>query len=120
MGGISFLSDENIARGLTEFLRNEGHNVKDIKDEGLFGIPDEEVLSIAKEDNRVILTHDREFGGILNDPLKFKGIIFIRYSNQSPSNVIKKFSLDLDKIKEKIQDSVIVLYDKYSSIYESE
>jgi len=117
---IKFLSDENIAKSLTKFLRGEGHDVKDIKDEGLYGIPDEEVLNIAKGDSRVILTHDKEFGGILNDPLNFKGIIFIRYSNQSPSNVIKKFSLDLDKIKDKILNSVIVLYDKYSSIYESE
>lgn len=44
--------------------------------------------------------------------------MFIKYSNQSPSNVVKKFLIDLEKIKNKIGKSVIVLYDKYLDIYE--
>ena len=116
---IKFLADENVSKTLTNFLRKEGYDIKDIKEERLFGVNDEKILELAKKENRIILTHDKEFAGVLNNPLNFKGIILIRYSNQSPENVIKRFRLDLQKIKSKIENTVIVLYDKYLDIYES-
>ena len=115
---IKFLADENISKSLTNFLRKEGYDIKDVKEEKLFGIADDKILELAKKEDRIILTHDKEFAGVLNNPLEFKGIVFIRYSNQSPGNVIRKFRLDLERIKNKIKDSVIVLYDKYINIYE--
>ena len=64
------------------------------------------------------MTHDKDFGNILNNPLNFNSVVFIRYSNQHPDNVIKKFSLDLKQIIDKFDKAVIVLYDKYIQIYE--
>ena len=112
-----FLADENISKRFVDFLRKEGYNVKDVKEKGLFGLEDTEILKLADKDKRIILTHDKDFGGILNNPIKFKRIIFIRYTNQSPDNVIKLFKKDLEKVKNKIEDSVIVLYDRYTEIY---
>lgn len=114
---IKFLADENISKSLTEFLRKGSYDIKDIKEEGLFGISDAEVLKFAEKEGRVILTHDKEFGNILKNPLSFEAIVIIRYSNQSPANVIRRFRLDLEKIKGKLENSVIVLYDKYIDIY---
>jgi predicted nuclease of predicted toxin-antitoxin system len=114
---IRFLADENVSKSLTIFLKKEGYDIKDIKEERLFGMPDDEILELAGKEERIILTHDKEFGDVLQNPLNYKGIIIIRYSNQSSDSVIKKFRLDLEKIKNKAKNSVIVLYDKYIDMY---
>ncbi len=114
---FKFLADENVSRSLTNFLRKLGYDIKDIKEERLFGILDEEIIRLAKKEDRIIITHDKEFGNILNNPTKFTKIIIIRYSDQSPDNVIKKFNLDLSKIKNKIEKAIIILYDKYIATY---
>ena len=63
---IKFLTDENISKSLVSALRRNGYDVKDIKEERLFGIDDDEVINKAREDGRVILTHDKDFGNLLN------------------------------------------------------
>ncbi len=47
---LKFLADENIAKSLVRALRQNGYDVKDIKEEKLFGISDKEVInrSVAK------------------------------------------------------------------------
>ena len=115
---IKFLADENISRSLIEFLRKEGYDIKDIKEEKLYGISDEEVIRLALRDKRIILTHDREFGGVLNNPINFERVVIIRYSNQNPNNIVKRFKADLVKIRSKLDNSVIVLFDKHHIIYE--
>ena len=115
---IKFLADENISRRLVEFLRKEGYDIKDIKEERLYGVPDEEVMRLASKEGRIILTHDREFGGVLNNPLSFSKVVIIRYSNQEPDNVIKHFKVDLVRIKDKLENSVVVLFDKHQIVYE--
>ena len=67
---IKFLTDENISRSLVSALRKKDCDVKDIKEEKLFGISDIEVINKAKEDERVILTQDKNFGNLLNYPLQ--------------------------------------------------
>ncbi len=117
---IKFLADENISRSLTGFLRKEGYDIKDIKEERLYGISDEEVIRLASKEGRIILTHDKEFGGVLNNPLSFDKVVIIRYSSQDPNNIVKRFKSDFRKIKGKLESSVIVLFDKYHTIYEKQ
>ena len=111
-----FLADENISKSFIQFLRKTGHDVKDIKEEKLFGLPDGEIIKIASKEDRVILTHDKEFGGILLNPSKFGRIIFIRYSDQLPKNIISKFSIHLKEKEKEIGRFPIVFYDKYAEI----
>lgn len=73
-----FMTDENIAKSLVTALREEGYGVKDVKEEKLFGISDREVIEKAKEDDRVILTYDKDFGNLLNYPLESQsGVVLI-------------------------------------------
>jgi len=51
---IKFLTDENIAYAVIFALRDKGYDVKDIKEEKLFGISDEEVIKLANKKKRVL------------------------------------------------------------------
>lgn len=115
---LKFLTDENIAKSLVKALREKGYDVKDIKEENLFGISDREVIKKAKEDDRVILTHDKDFGNLLNYPLQsHSGVVLIKYRNQSPSYVIARFIPLLDTIKNKVRGSLIIVTEDLVKIY---
>ena len=115
---LKFLTDENISPSLVKTLRNKKYDVKDIKEEKLFGTSDTEILKLAYKENRVIITHDKDFANLLGYSLiKHKGVILLRFLNQSPRNVIKSFVPILKQLKEsKIRDSLVVISDDYLKI----
>ena len=84
---MRFLTDENIAKSVVGFLRLQGHDVKDNKEENLHGLPDNEILDMAIEENRIVLTHDGDFAGLLKKPIRHSGVILVRCKNQKPQNV---------------------------------
>ncbi|PKP60851.1 MAG: hypothetical protein CVT88_01865 [Candidatus Altiarchaeales archaeon HGW-Altiarchaeales-1] len=109
---LKFLADENIAKSLVRALRQNGYDVKDIKEEKLIGISDKEVINKAKEQDRIIITHDKDFGNLLNYPLQSHcGVILIRYMNQSPSYIIPKLIPLLDTLKNKVKGSITIVTD---------
>jgi predicted nuclease of predicted toxin-antitoxin system len=59
-----FLADENFPLLSVRKLRNQGLDVTWIS-EGNFGIPDSEVLRIAENEGRIILTFDMDFGELV-------------------------------------------------------
>ncbi len=110
-----FLTDENIAKSLVRALREKGHDVKDIKEEKLFGTPDKEIFNLAKTEDRIILTHDKDFNNLLDFPLQpHNGIILIRYNDLFPDNVIRKFVPLLDtEIKNKLKKHLVIITDDF-------
>ena len=54
------------------------------------GKEDEELLKIAYEDNRFVLTHDSDFGTLaIYKGKKYHGIIYVKVKNLQSQNVIK-------------------------------
>jgi predicted nuclease of predicted toxin-antitoxin system len=115
---LKFLTDENIAKSLIKALRENGYDVKDIKEEGLFGISDQEVIQKAKDDDRIIITHDKDFGNLLNFPLQsHKGVILVRYRDLSPHYVIPRLIPLLNNIKSKVKDSLTIVTEDLVKIH---
>jgi len=116
---MRFLADENVASSVVENLRNAGHDVKDVKEEKLYGIADREILQLAVKEGRIIVTHDKDF---IHVPSKInhRGIVLLRLQNRVPKNVaetllrVLKSSL-ARKIKNRlviVSESKVVLYKK--------
>ena len=61
---MRFLADESMDMRVIRALRFEGHDVRSVLEE-FRGLPDEDVVAVAKEDDRVLLTEDRDFGQLL-------------------------------------------------------
>ncbi|MCO6490362.1 MAG: DUF5615 family PIN-like protein [Phaeodactylibacter sp.] len=89
---LKFLTDENIDKELVDFLRQDGFDVFDIKEEGLFRMPDREILKLAFEQQRVIISQDSDFGTLIfRDKVSFSGIIYLRPGHYSPDLHIQTF-----------------------------
>ncbi len=75
---MKFLADECCDIGLVTFLRGDGHDVSYVLENNA-GVSDDEVLLDAFNDERILLTEDKDFGELVYRLRKpSKGIILIR------------------------------------------
>ena len=86
------LADENLNGKLVAALRNDGHEVTWIR-EAYRGIPDIEVIRLAKENNQILITEDKDFGEwVFAHGITHITIIFLRYSKE-------EFDLTLENVR---------------------
>ena len=80
---MRFKLDENMPADLAALLRQAGHDVADVTEEGLNGEDDQPVLSAATAENRVLLTFDLDFADIRHyPPGTHAGIVVFRLQDQ--------------------------------------
>ncbi len=87
---FGLLTDENIDADVVAFLRQTGFDVWDVCDNGLQGTTDVDLLRRAFADNRIIVTHDADFGTLAvlgGEPVI--GIVFLRPGHIDPQFTIK-------------------------------
>lgn len=82
---MKFLANENYPYPSIKILRAAGFDVKSIA-ESNFGITDSEVIKIAQEENRIILTFDSDYGELIfrlatQDP---PSVIYYRFKGAAP------------------------------------
>ncbi len=85
----ALLADENIDSTVVEALRLDGQDVASVRDLNLVSVADHEVMRLAFEQRRVILTHDTDFGELAiarAEPLV--GVVLIR-----PGHIQATFTL---------------------------
>ena len=91
------LADENIHPEVIAYLQRAGFEVASIAEQGKFGLSDVEVLDQATSLDRVVLTHDSDFGRLALSGRKFVGVIYLR-----PGHIQSDFTI---KSLQAIQDS---------------
>lgn len=76
---MKFLLDQSTDARLLSFLHAAGHDAKRIGADFPGGLPDQDVLSLATGEQRILITDDRDFGELvfrLRHP--HTGVIFLR------------------------------------------
>jgi predicted nuclease of predicted toxin-antitoxin system len=95
---FNFLADENIHPQVIKFLSDKNFNIRSVFDYQLNGKSDEIILQKSFEENRVILTHDADFGKIIfSQKSTFIGIIYLRTGHIDATSTIASL--------EKLEDS---------------
>lgn len=77
--------DENFGSlRVATLLRLAGHDVATVTEQGLTSAPDEELINICRDEGRILVTADREFGNRLKyNPSDYAGIVVLRLSPRS-------------------------------------
>jgi len=79
---MKFLLDANVEYRLATYLLSLGHDVKTIAHDYPSALADQEVLSIAVKEMRVLITNDRDYGELIfRQHLSHSGIIYFRLKN---------------------------------------
>jgi predicted nuclease of predicted toxin-antitoxin system len=76
-------TDENLPEAVAALLREAGHDVTTVLEEGLGGVADPQVAEICRTEGRALLTLDRGLGDIrAYPPAEYPGIVVLRTSGQ--------------------------------------
>jgi len=65
---VKFKLDENIGRRGLELMRSAGHDVMTVREQNLQGSSDDALFVVCKDEMRVLVTLDHDFGQVLRFP----------------------------------------------------
>lgn len=75
---MNFLADENVHADIVAWLRKENHNVL-YAAEDLQSRSDDDLLDLARKEQRILITDDKDFGELIfRKRLATSGIILLR------------------------------------------
>ena len=84
-----FKLDENLPPIVVELLRNLGHNVMDVYEQGLRSCADPVVLAACQAEGRTLISLDLDFSNILQfPPESYAGLIVLRIHKPGPRAVM--------------------------------
>ncbi len=93
---MNVLVDENLPRSLASQIAALGFTVQDVRDIGLRGRPDTEVMAVATATDAVIITKDRGFTNAKTWDESFTaGVIFINLPDDLPASVVNAKIIEL-------------------------
>jgi predicted nuclease of predicted toxin-antitoxin system len=77
--GFALLTDENIDPDVVAYLRRSGFDVADVLERGWAGRSDGDLIDAAFAEQRVIVTHDADFGRLaVLEQRNLVGLVYLR------------------------------------------
>jgi predicted nuclease of predicted toxin-antitoxin system len=112
---MKFLADVNILQSLIIHLIDAGHDVLDIKKQAL-NLKDTELIQIAEEEKRIILTKDKDFIALTQFPKYQVPTITIRLKNQNSHYIKDHLTQFLQNQSEEIINTSLTIIREDSAV----
>jgi predicted nuclease of predicted toxin-antitoxin system len=102
------LVDEWIGPAVAHWLEKRGHDVFSVYDDAP-GIEDAEVLRRAHEEERILITNDKDFGGkVYRERYPHSGIVLLRLDNERSQHKIAVLRRLLEGYPDRLPDQFVV------------
>jgi predicted nuclease of predicted toxin-antitoxin system len=106
---IGFLADENCDFIVVRSLRQAGYDVCSIA-EVFPSASDAQVLQLAIDEKRTLITEDKDFGEwVFSHGKKLEGVILIRFPGNARSSLSEKIKILVDGHRHELKNSFVVL-----------
>jgi predicted nuclease of predicted toxin-antitoxin system len=87
---MKFKVDENLPIEVAQLLREAGHDVYSVHDQGLVGAKDHVLAKICQSESRAMVTLDTHFADIRTYPPEdYSGLIVLRLARQDKPHVLE-------------------------------
>jgi predicted nuclease of predicted toxin-antitoxin system len=75
---VKIKTDENIGHAGIRLLRDAGHDVVSVHEQGLSGAPDQTIFDVCATEARTLITLDRDFGQVPRfPPTQTAGVVIL-------------------------------------------
>ena len=119
---IPFLADENISPETADFLEGLGYPCHSLRRNGPRRLSDPEIITLAKQEERIILTHDLDFGEIYYLVEKGAiGILVLRLRHQTVewvNDALQRFLTSGALGEEGLRRSLVVVSENWYRVYQ--
>lgn len=106
---MRFLVDESTGPAVARWLREQGHEVFSVYEEGR-GMDDDEVIERAFLENRILITNDKDFGEkVYRQQKPHKGVVLLRLEDERAANKINTIRRLLDSYFFQLPDNFVVV-----------
>jgi len=106
---MRFLVDECTGPAVARWLIEQHHDVISVFDK-IRGADDEEVIRIASEQDRILITNDKDFGELVfREKKQHKGVILLRLEDERGANKIAVLKNVLEKYENSLPGHFFVV-----------
>lgn len=106
---MKLLLDENVDARLADVLAGQGHDATAIARDYPHALDDSAVLQIARNEERLLLTNDRDFGGLVfRQGQGHHGIVFFRLSTTDLPTLTTRLTAVLTAYAEQLDQFLVV------------
>ncbi len=108
---MRFLLDNNLSPQVAEGLAEYGHDATHVRDDGLAAADDRDVLAHATDQNRVLITADTDFGGLLvQQEAKLPSVVLLRTTAaRRPTDQLRLLTDNVPALEEDLAEGAMVV-----------
>ena len=111
---MKFLIDNALSPKVAEGLRKAGYDAIHVRDRGLAAAKDIDLLVLAANEDRIIVSADSDFGTLLalRQESKPSFILFRRGTERRPAKQIPLLLENLEAIRDVLESGSVVVFEK--------
>ena len=106
---MRFLADMGISPRTVDYLQDLGYDATHLHEEGLDRLSDSDVITKARRERRVLLTHDLDFGELIAlSEARLPSIVTFRLRSMQPNNVNRHLRAIIEQHREALESGALV------------
>jgi predicted nuclease of predicted toxin-antitoxin system len=106
---MKFLADMGISPQSAAFLRHLGHETVHLHEQGLDQLSDTAILCKARDEGRVLLTHDLDFGDLMAaSGAELSSVVIFRLRDMRPERVNAYLGELVSRYQQALEEGVIL------------
>jgi len=106
---MNFLADMGISMSTVTWLQSLGHDVVHVRQIKMQASSDEAILTFARDQKRIVLTCDLDFGALMAaSGGNLPSVIIFRLDNERPENINVRLDAVLTASEKELEDGCVV------------